>query len=207
MAAGKLSGGFADPVHEAQAAFRTIMDAMARPGRPRRFALAVTPPAPLTRELAAFALTLLDHETTLWLAPPLRDLAEVRSWLAFHTGAPVAAEPGEADFALASDPRGLPPPSAFRRGTAEYPDLGATVAVQVPGFAGGDAVRLTGPGIETETVFAPEGLPGGWWRELLSLRPAYPLGIDVVFLAPGEIAGLPRATRIEILEEAPCMSR
>ncbi len=52
-----LAPGFADPVHDAQATFRAVMDALARPGLPRPLTPGLTPPAPLTPELAAVALT------------------------------------------------------------------------------------------------------------------------------------------------------
>ena len=59
--------GFADPVRDAQSVFRTVMMALARPGTIGDLAAGpVTPPAPLTPELAAVALTLCDHETPVW---------------------------------------------------------------------------------------------------------------------------------------------
>ena len=61
--------GFADAVREAQAVFRTVMMALARPGTIGRIEARLTPPAPLTPELAAVALTLADHETPVWLDP------------------------------------------------------------------------------------------------------------------------------------------
>ncbi len=202
MSASTLSGGFAEPVLDAQRAFRAVMQAMARPGTVQPLGVLPRPPAPLTPELAAVALTLIDHETPVWLGSPLRDLDEVRRWLAFHTGAPVVDAPEEADFAFAASPQGLPALSAFRQGTAEYPDLGATVVLGLPSLAGGVPVRLAGPGIAREAAFAPEGLAPGWWRERIAMRDAFPLGVDLVFCARGHVAGLPRSTRIETMEAA-----
>ena len=76
--------GFADPVGEAQATFRAVLDAMARPGRLHRVGERLTAPAPLDPATAAVLLTLVDHETPLWLDAAA---AAARDWMAFHCGA------------------------------------------------------------------------------------------------------------------------
>ncbi|MCA3414980.1 MAG: phosphonate C-P lyase system protein PhnH, partial [Roseomonas sp.] len=43
----RLTPGFADPVLDAQASFRAILEAMSRPGRIQRIEARITPPAPL----------------------------------------------------------------------------------------------------------------------------------------------------------------
>jgi len=94
---GPLSPGFADAVGDAQSCFRLVLDAMAHPGRVH----AVRPvpaPAPLGDAAAAVVLTLIDHETPLWLDP---DAAAAQAWIAFHTGAPVVEKPARAMFAVA----------------------------------------------------------------------------------------------------------
>ena len=60
---------FTDPVDEAQATFRAVLDAMARPGRLHRVGTRLTAPAPLDQATAAVLLTLVDNETPLWLEP------------------------------------------------------------------------------------------------------------------------------------------
>ncbi|MBD0275911.1 MAG: phosphonate C-P lyase system protein PhnH, partial [Acetobacteraceae bacterium] len=67
-----LVPGFGDPVRDAQAVFRAVMDALARPGPPRALPAGLPrPPGPLAPELGAIALALADHEAPLWLDAPL----------------------------------------------------------------------------------------------------------------------------------------
>src|SRR6202011_4552509 len=92
-----LADGFADPVPDAQRCFRAVLDAMAHPGRITR-ATGVTPPAPLSSAAGAVLLTLVDHETPLWLDP---DARVARRWIEFHCGAPIVSDPASCGFAVA----------------------------------------------------------------------------------------------------------
>ena len=64
-----FAGGFQEPVFEAQAVFRSLMDCMARPGTIGHVAASVLPPKPLSPAAGAVALTLCDHDTPVWLTP------------------------------------------------------------------------------------------------------------------------------------------
>src|SRR4051794_18577117 len=90
--------GFDDPVREAQATFRAVLDAMARPGQLRQVGERLTAPAPLDSATAAVLLTLIDNETPLWLDS---SAVAARDWLAFHCGAVIADAPDKGIFALA----------------------------------------------------------------------------------------------------------
>ena len=113
-----IDGGFADPVFDAQAVFKAVMDAMARPGTMSAVKPLAAPPPPLSPTAAAVALTLCDHDTPLWLDPALQASAAVRSCLAFHTGAPPANTPSDAAFALVSSPAELIALENFAQGDA-----------------------------------------------------------------------------------------
>jgi alpha-D-ribose 1-methylphosphonate 5-triphosphate synthase subunit PhnH len=188
-----VAPGFADPPLAAQAVFRRLLDAMARPGTVAPLE-APPAPSPLAPAAGAIALTLCDADTQLWLCPALREPAVV-GWLRFHTGCRIVEVPEEAAFAFAADPSALPP-DRLSTGSDEFPDRSATAVLQVAQLGAGDPLHLTGPGIETTTTLRVEGLPAGFiaWRGRNHV--AYPRGVDVVLVAGAEIAALPRSTTV-----------
>ena len=99
----ELPAGFADKVLSAQMTFRSVMNAMARPGSVRRIVAVAGSPAPMMRATAAIALTLFDHDTPLWLDARMAGTIDIAKWLRFHTGAPIVAESSICSFALVGD--------------------------------------------------------------------------------------------------------
>jgi alpha-D-ribose 1-methylphosphonate 5-triphosphate synthase subunit PhnH len=188
--------GFADPVDDAQQVFRRLLDAFAHPGRVVSVPATLTPPAALWPSVAALALTLLDHSTPVFLDAQLSSESIV-SYLRFHSGAPLAATPGSASFALIGDPRSLDL-AVFAPGESERPERSATVIVQVAGFEGPAAVRLTGPGIKTSTALRVDGIDAALWRQWRENGALYPCGVDLVLAAPTAAVALPRSVRVEI---------
>jgi alpha-D-ribose 1-methylphosphonate 5-triphosphate synthase subunit PhnH len=183
--------GFADPVCDAQATFRAVLDAMARPGRLHDAGQALTAPQPLDRATAAVLLTLVDSETPLWL-----DAATLpaRVWLAFHCGAAIVDAPDKATFALALS---LPDLAALPTGTHETPESSCTLILQVAALGAGTRYRLSGPGLRAPTPLAVTGLPADFvhiWRQNHAL---YPRGVDVVLCADSTLTALPRSVTIE----------
>jgi alpha-D-ribose 1-methylphosphonate 5-triphosphate synthase subunit PhnH len=186
-----LSPAFADPVLDAQAAFRAVLEAMSRPGRVLQAGAALRPPAPLMPAAAAVLLALADADTPLWSDAG----AEAEAWLRFHCGAPLVAAPGAADFVLAA---GAPPAlSALRPGTEEKPQQGATLVLQVTALEPGRGWRLTGPGIAQEHHLAVQGAPDGFLAAWAANRARFPRGVDVVLCAGDRLAALPRTVAIE----------
>lgn len=211
-----LPPGLAQPVRDAQAVFRVLLDAMARPGR----VLALPEPTlqtigrPLDRQalpigagLAALLLTLLDVDTSTALQGRLGSGA-VRAWLRFHTGArelPAA----EAMFTIvhAEDLQaghGLELPL----GSDEDPQRGATLIVETPRLrpapagaaeaaaAAQTGLQLQGPGIAGRQPLAADLLPADFWRWRQGLQALYPRGVDIFFVNGGLVAALPRSTRL-----------
>lgn len=195
-----ITGGFADPVFDAQATFRAIMDAMARPGTVQHAKAEAQPPQPLSPVAAAVALTLCDNDTPLWLDPALKPIQAVTSWLGFHTGAPLTETPAEAHFGLVAEPANLIALENFAQGTQEYPDRSTTLILQVASLSSGGALALEGPGIDGSTALAPTPLPRHFVAQWKQNRARFPRGVDLILVAPEGIACLPRTTRIRTVE-------
>lgn len=190
--------GFHDVAVQSSHAFRAIMQAMARPGRGVPLAVELDAPEPLLRGAAAVALTLCDFQTPIWLGAQLRTDGIVE-YLRFHAGAPITDDIGKAHFVFASAADILVEPLLLMQGTHEYPDRSATLVIQVTGFARG-AIEVSGPGIRASETFGADGLDARFWHALSENHARFPVGIDVIFAAPGMVAALPRSTAIRLLE-------
>ncbi|MGC9269958.1 phosphonate C-P lyase system protein PhnH [Acidiphilium sp.] len=183
-----LTPGF---VHagDAQICFRRIMEAMSRPGSIRPLSIDLVPPAPLSCASAAVLLTLADGSVMVNLSDTA---TAAREWLVFHTGTRLGPS-SDADFIVAS---ARPDFATLRMGTDEAPEAGATLILDLPDFCSGPRYRLTGPGIETETIVqAP--LDAGFitaWRDNDARAPR---GIDLLLCAGDRIIGLPRSVIID----------
>lgn len=194
--AASLRPGFKDPVFDSQAVFRSVMQAMSRPGLPVRLATELAPPAPLTRATAAVALTLCDFETPIWLDQPMAIDAAMR-YLRFHCGCPLVDVVDAASFAIVASPKRMPSLAQFRQGNDAYPDRSATLVLQVEGLDRGPAFRLSGPGIRETARLSVRGLPS-WFAAAWKLNNAqYPVGVDAILTCADTIVGLPRSTRLE----------
>lgn len=197
-----LSTGIVAASHDAafgaafasQAAFRAVMDAMARPGAIVTLE-GVTAPAPLMPTTAAIVKSLADYDSPVWLDAAFSAAPDAADWIRFHTGAPIVADPAKAAFALIGDPAAMPPLTQFALGTEEYPDRSTTLIVQVAGFTG-PTFSLTGPGIKSTRSIAVSPLPADFARRMADNRELFPRGVDLVFSASTSIAALPRSLRI-----------
>lgn len=192
-----LSGGFGEPVFESQSVFRMLMDGMARPGSIRAVEPDVGQPEPFGGAAGAIALTLCDHETSVWLSAGLAKSA-VAEWIGFHTGAPITREKAEARFAFVEAGATLASFGLFSPGTQEYPDRSTTLIIEVAALGEGQTLTLTGPGIQQATVVKVKGLPEVFLRLWADNRALFPRGVDVVLTAGKSMLCLPRTTKIAI---------
>ncbi|MDB5618523.1 phosphonate C-P lyase system protein PhnH [Tardiphaga sp.] len=192
----EMPAGFADKVLSAQSTFRSVMDAMARPGSVQRIESASGVPAPMMRGSAAMALTLFDQDTPVWLDARMAATTDVAKWIKFHTSAPVLAGSSVCSFALIADARALPDFASFSFGTAEYPDRSTTIILQVDSLTEGPAYELRGPGINGVAILrAIIDLPD--WLDRLALNATlFPRGIDLVLVADDCVVAIPRTTRL-----------
>jgi alpha-D-ribose 1-methylphosphonate 5-triphosphate synthase subunit PhnH len=184
--------GFRDSIHDAQQTFRTLLDALARPGQSKAIPVPITPPPGLMPACAAACLTLLDLETRVWLQSGLD--ASVASWLLFHTGCRFTPHPQKSDFAVIWDLARLPDLDSFNWGTADCPEASTTVLMQTEQLSQDIPIVLKGPGILQECAIAPQ-LPEQFWQQWHRNCQAYPLGIDVFLFAQHHVMGLPRTSK------------
>lgn len=181
-----LEGGFSNPALQSAAAFRGVMEAMARPGT-LQCVQGATPPAPLSAAAGAVLLTLCDTETPLHLAQGI-DTPALRHWIAFHIGAPIVGPP-HCQFALGHWDD-LMPLSNYPKGTSEYPDRSATLIIEMSELAQSGAT-LKGPGIKTQaTLSLPCITP------FQDNAAQFPLGLDFIFTCGDTLAALPRTTEV-----------
>jgi alpha-D-ribose 1-methylphosphonate 5-triphosphate synthase subunit PhnH len=192
----ELPAGFADRVLSAQSTFRSVMDAMARPGSVQRIAAAAGTPGTMMRGSAAIALTLFDHDTPVWLDPQMSETSDVTKWLKFHTGAPVVADSSICSFALIGDAKTLPALDRFSFGSNEYPDRSTTLILQVESLTQGERFELRGPGIDGTAVLRATIEPPNLIERLAINARLFPRGIDVVLVHDDTVVAIPRTTRL-----------
>lgn len=191
--------GFADPVMDAQRSFRAVLEAMARPGAIRSATMGNPPPDPLADATAAICLSLVDHDTPLWLSSDFKT-PEVMAFLKFHCGCGIIDQPDEAVFAIATSAQ-LPALGSFALGDDAYPENTTTVIVQIDGFDMGTTLMLSGPGIETTQELSVAGVRTGLWDEWEENRQMFPRGVDLILVHGETLVALPRTVAIDASKE------
>lgn len=191
-----LKPGFTDPVFQAQAAFRTLLNALSYAGRVHALETGLDAPHPLTAATAAIALTLMDLDSPVWLDAGAAE-GPVPAFLKFHCGSPVCSNPSDARFAVITDPARMPALDSFAAGEDRYPDRSATLIIQVESLTEGPGSTWTGPGIDGSRQVRVTSLPGSFWDQWSLNHELYPLGVDVIFASAGSVIGLPRSVRVE----------
>lgn len=180
--------------------FRILLKALSFPGRKYQLearSLFYTFP------VQAVAECLMDHEVSFSVTGPGAG-DDFHQAISASTGARSVLVP-EADFIFIVGMSSQGEACRAKRGTAEFPDRGATLIYTVDTTAVDAAerlqVRLRGPGIAEANGIAPEmrGLALTEYAELQRINEEYPLGVDVFIIAEsGEVMGLPRSTRIKV---------
>lgn len=188
--------GFQDLVRDSQVTFRTLLNALSRPGIAEKIDVKLIRPSGLNISCTAACLTLFDLETKVWLQPGLGE--EIKSWLLFHTGCSFTEDTQQTDFAVIWDINNMPDLSQFKQGTQVYPEDSTTLLIMVGTNnvrANSRSPQLTGAGIN-EQIAMPINLPDTFWQQWQKNHNSYPLGIDIYFFSNNEVIGLPRTSSI-----------
>lgn len=187
--------GFSGPVAASQSVFRSVMNALARPGSIHRMT-DVRAPSSLMPATAAVALSLFDHDTPVWIGDGFDADAEIADWLRFQTGAPKTMDTSCAAFALIADGTSLPDFASFALGTPEYPDQAATLVIQVDTLTDGGELILRGPGIRDTSTLRAGALPTDFAERMQANHALFPRGVDLLLVCGNRLAALPRSTHV-----------
>jgi len=176
-----------DPVHGTRETFRTLCNAMSRPGTIQQ-----TPNEPADYAVVA---TLVDHEVKTHTSDSTlqKTLSE--------QGRLQDAQPEDADIVHT---HGAPSwdVGELDRGSLVEPSDGATVVYRVESVSnsttdGSTSVTLSGPGISDATT-VHIGLPAAELGSIRQAQSTYPRGIDVVFTVGDQIVAVPRSVSMEV---------
>lgn len=190
------SAGFSDPVTSSQSVFRSVMDALARPGSIQTISVVTDAPSRLMPATAAVALALFDHDSPIWIDRHFNADPAVAAWLRFQSDAPLVVDASRASFALIHSGSALPDFETFALGTPEYPDRSTTLVVQVDTLTEGPELVLRGPGIKSSAVLHAGELPSDFVARMQANRALFPRGVDLVLVCGAELVALPRSTHV-----------
>lgn len=204
------SMGFSEPVLDSQEAFRTLLTAMAHPGRVVTLQGPSSIPEGLHRAAWVALLTLCDPSVRLFTDLPPGHCAA----FALETFCRVESVPdaAQADFVLLTNPSAWRGPYGFRVGTEKEPELGATVILQVSDLFSSHeptedhAMVLTGPGIRETVGLTVPGIPADFWTWRNQLETIYPRGIDLLMTCNASLAAIPRSVHLDVRKGRSCTS-
>lgn len=165
------------------AVFEVLMNTAARPGT----ILSIDAANSTKQSIREIALALVDIETSFYC-----DDDELKNFVSLTGALNVASS--EADFLFILNDAS-PALKHAKTGEALYPDEAATIVMQAK-LQGGQALRLSGPGIETTTTIAPQIAVEFW--SLREKRIRYPSGVDLILVDGAQVLSLPRSTKIEV---------
>lgn len=189
-----IEAGFIDPVDDANAVFRQVLDALAHPGRIVEIAQpSRVPRGGLGRAAIGVALALADFETPVWLDDAA---APAASHLRFHCNCPIVSKPDQATFLFAAEPASIPDLATLPLGSDTYPDQGATLVIEVQALDPDGPLSLEGPGIDGRARLGVAGLPAGFWDARAVLAALFPRGIDLLLTRGDLLVAVPRTSTV-----------
>lgn len=191
-----LAAGLPDGVHDAQQAFRAVLDALGRPGQIREIGPAL-PGVALGGAMARLLLSLCDDDTPVWWHS---EGAGLPHWLRFHVGAAVVDAPEAASFAVFTELGQGFRLADFAAGSTATPEFSTTLLIELPSLTDGPVLAWHGPGIQTMQQVGLQGLPPDFWTQWQTNHSGFPQGVDIIFTCGEYALGLPRTTRVRRLE-------
>jgi alpha-D-ribose 1-methylphosphonate 5-triphosphate synthase subunit PhnH len=193
-----------DGIFDGQKHYRTLLQCTARPGTIGQLDdVELDVPSYLNRATALIVLALFTGDISFYLE---QSDEHAMNFIQRETAArPETAD--QADFLILHDANLLAEVSEVRVGSLSYPDMGATAIVQVEAISpaplpGCLRLRLTGPGIEVETVVFVLGASELFFETRRELNAEFPMGLDAFLTCDSLSAGpcvlaLPRTTRVD----------
>jgi alpha-D-ribose 1-methylphosphonate 5-triphosphate synthase subunit PhnH len=191
-----------DPLGQiAQQCFRSLLEALSRPGILIRLAFPEVPdcfPRSLPLAMAAVGYTLLDEQVSVAACG-----SDADGWVDELRGMTSARRVplSEADYVVSRSIPALGDMQDMKKGTLLDPECSATLVVwfddDLPGTAG--TLKVSGPGIEVSHAVAANAKLLHLVANLRSARAEYPMGLDTLVIdAGGRLLGLPRTAVLEL---------
>lgn len=190
-----VSQGFENEAIESSLAFRTLLDAMAKPGKVHDLPIKLENIDALSRGSTLAILTLTDYESHVWLDEKLSN-DPVKDFIRFHCSAQITTKANQAMFAVFASTPDVETLDEFAIGTSDYPDTSVTLIIQVERLSEELGVALQGPGIKSSNYLKAKGLNDEFWTWWHINNARFPLGIDVILTTEDSIAALPRTVRV-----------
>jgi alpha-D-ribose 1-methylphosphonate 5-triphosphate synthase subunit PhnH len=190
----EVGSGFSNPVMTSQAVFRAGLHALSRPGTVVGIDSDAEPPQGVGKAACAMLLSLLDLDTSLWIAPSFA--RGTQDYFRFHTGCVIAGAAPQADFLLIGCGDALPTLGTLRSGNEYFPEHSTTVIREVSRMQAGPGRRWTGPGIDSEIELDIPEVDFGFVREWRQSWRLFPRGVDIFLTCGARLCGLPRTTQI-----------
>ncbi|KMY51517.1 phosphonate C-P lyase system protein PhnH [Peribacillus loiseleuriae] len=190
-----------DVVHDLQAVYRKLVDATSRPGTVmdlQREVRALDVQANCLSATILFALTVLDPEVTFKVITKQEEtVSRLINQLTYSKSVDVS----DADFIfILEDALHEEMEEALNQakvGNLSNPHESAMIILEVSDVTKGKSMKLSGPGIQGETILNMQNVPN-WMAMRNEKNVEFPLGIDMYFLDhQHQLLAIPRTTQIK----------
>lgn len=189
-----------DLVHDTQAAYRTVLDAMSRPGQVvslAREARKINLPGIAGPAALVLMRMLLDPEVGFCVVG--LDHSQIESRISQLTGSfPVSLDQADFIFVLekASEEERRQAVLAAKIGSLTDPHLSATLVLELPLIGDGGELWIAGPGVAGQSRW-PLNRAASYLDERNRKIEEFPLGVDLLFVDRShQLVALPRTSRL-----------